>query len=108
MVTSIHDVDRPRLEGLYSLYVRFRLILVPFPWSDFGRGRQIDERLPNITSPRYLSRLSSMSDDWNHYEVSVVLLALCDAGPDAQHTWSMGTARFPSDPPHLSREAAQL
>lgn len=49
-----------------------------------------------------------MSDDWNHYEVSVVLLALCDAGPDAQHTWSMGTARFPSDPPHLSREAAQL
>lgn len=54
MVISINDVDRPRLEGLYSLCVQFRLILVPFPWSDFGRGRQIDERLPNITSPRYL------------------------------------------------------
>lgn len=55
MVRSIHDVDRPRLEGLYSLCVQFSLILVPFPWSDFGRGRQIDERLSNITSPRYLS-----------------------------------------------------
>lgn len=46
-----------------------------------------------------------MNGDWKHYEVRVLLLALCDAG---QHIWCIGTAQFPCHPPHLPREATQL